>query len=175
MRRVRPGGQMRILVLPIAAAGVIFFLHTDEPNEKQMRSAFERSLAAEVADTMAFIGESGGPEAVERVRMAGNDRFEIRNFRKIDCQSAATKSGFDCAFTVNIDLANGQMHRALKGRFYNSSGEIKFAFESEFQIDPVPTLVASTQAGYAKSKVRSGGAIETIDGMASAPRNENAR
>jgi hypothetical protein len=41
---------MRVLVLPIAAVGVIFFLHTDEPTENQMRSAFERSLAAEVAD-----------------------------------------------------------------------------------------------------------------------------
>ncbi len=150
---------MRILVLPIAAVGVIFFLHTDEPTETQMRSAVERSLAAEVADTMALIGESGGREAVERVRMAGNDRFEIRNFRKIDCQSAATKSGFDCAFTVNIALANGPMHRALKGRFYNSSGEIKFAFESEFQFDPVPTLVASTQARYAEAKAGSDGAI----------------
>jgi hypothetical protein len=107
---------MRILVLPLVAVGVIFFAHNDEPTENQMRGAFERSLAVEVADTMAFIGESGGPKAVERVRMVGNDRFEIQKFRKAE------------------------------GRFYNSSEGIKFAFEPDFQVDPVPTLIASTQA-----------------------------
>ena len=98
---------MRVLVLPIAAVGVIFFLHTNEPTENKMRNAFERSLAAEVADVMAFVGESGGREAAELVRLAGNDRFEIRDFRKVHCQPMAMKSGFDCAFTVNITLANG--------------------------------------------------------------------
>ena len=73
---------MRVLMLPIAAVGMIFFLHTDEPSESQMRAAFERSLAAEVADTMAFIGESGGREAVERVRIVGNDLFEYVISRK---------------------------------------------------------------------------------------------
>jgi hypothetical protein len=137
---------MRILVLPLVAVGVIFFAHTDEPTENQMRGAFERSLAAEVADTMAFIGESRGPKAVERVRMVGNDRFEIQKFRKADCQPIETKSGYKCAFAVSILLASGPMQRSLEGRFYNSSDGIKFAFESEFQVDPVPTVIASTQA-----------------------------
>src|SRR5664279_5438137 len=82
---------MRVLLLPLVAVGVIFFVHTNEPTENQMRNAFERSLAAEVADVMAFVGESGGREAVDRVRLAGNDRFEIRNFSKVDCQPMAMK------------------------------------------------------------------------------------
>jgi hypothetical protein len=45
---------MRAMLLPLVAVGVIFFVHTNEPTENQMRSAFERSLAAEVADVMAF-------------------------------------------------------------------------------------------------------------------------
>ena len=122
---------MRVLVLPIAAVAVIFFLHTNEPTENQMRNAFERSLAAEVADVMAFVGESGGREAVERVRLAGNDRFEIRNFSKVDCQPMAMKSGFDCAFTVNIALANGPMQRSLKGRFHDSPQGIQFALDNK--------------------------------------------
>jgi len=122
---------MRVLLLPLVAVGVIFFVHTNEPTENQMRNAFERSLAAEVADVMAFVGESGGREAVERVRLAGNDRFEIRDFRKVDCQPMAMKSGFDCAFTVNIALANGPMQRSLKGRFYNTPEGIQFDLDDE--------------------------------------------
>lgn len=136
---------MRILILPLVAAGVIFFAHTDEPTENQMRGAFERSLAAEVADTMTFIGDSGGPKAAERVRMIGNDRFEISNFRKASCKSMETRSGYRCAFAANIILANGPMQRSLVGRFYNSSEGIKFSFETEFQGDPVPTLMAERQ------------------------------
>ena len=137
--------QMRILILPLVAAGVIFFAHTDEPTENQMRNAFERSLAAEVADTMAFIGDREGPQAAERVRMIGNDRFEIYNFRKADCRPIETKSGYRCAFAASILLANGPMQRSLEGRFYNSPEGIKFAFETEFQVDPVRTLMAERQ------------------------------
>ena len=136
---------MRILVLPLVAVGVIFFSHTDEPTENQMRGAFERSLAAEVADTMAFIGDSEGPKAAERVHRIGNDRFEIYKFRKADCQPMEIKSGYRCAFSASILLANGPMQRSLEGRFYNSPEGIKFAFETELQVDPVPTLVAARQ------------------------------
>ena len=143
---------MRMLVLPLAAVGVIFFLHTDEPTENKMRSAFERSLTAEVADTMAFIGESGGREAVERVRMAGYDRFAIRDFRKIDCQPMATKSGFACAFTTNIILANGPIERSLKGRFYSTPEGLKFVLDESPKV-ALPTFAESTQGRYAESEV----------------------
>ena len=117
-----------------------------------MRSAFERSLTADVADTMAFIGENGGREAVERVRTAGYDRFQIRNFRKIDCQPIATKSGFDCAFTTNIILANGPMERSLKGRFYNTPEGLKFVLDESPNV-ALPTVAESTQGRYTESEV----------------------
>lgn len=143
---------MRGLVLPIAAVGVIFFLHTSEPSENQMRTAFERSLAAEVADTMALIGESGGREAVERVRTAGNDLFEIRHFQKVDCRPMATKPGYDCAFTASIILANGPMERSLKGRFYNTPEGLKFAVDESPDV-VFPRLAESTQGRYTETKV----------------------
>ncbi len=143
---------MRGLILPIAAVGVIFFLHANEPTENQMRTAFGRSLAAEVADTMAFIGESGGREAVERVRTAGNDRFEIRHFQKIDCRPMAAKSGFDCAFTASIILANGPMERSLKGRFYNTPEGLKFALDENPDVE-FPRLAESAQGRYTETKV----------------------
>jgi hypothetical protein len=143
---------MRVLVLPFVAVGVIFFAHTDEPTENQMRGAFERSLAAEVADTMALISESGGREAAERVRMVGNDRFEIRNFRKVDCQPMATKSGFDCAFATSIFLANGPMERSLKGRFYYTPEGLQFALDESLDA-AVPSLAESTQGRYTETKV----------------------
>lgn len=148
---------MRVLVLPIAAVGVIFFLHTDEPTENQMRAAFERSLAAEVADTMAFIAERGGREAVERVRTARNDRFEIRHFHKIDCRPMATKSGFDCAFTASIILANGPMKRLLEGRFYNTPEGLKFAIDEKPDVE-FPRLAESTQTRRKETKV----AVENV-------------
>ena len=143
---------MRVMVLPIAAVGVIFFLHTDEPTENKMRSAFERSLAAEVADTMALIGESGGREAVERVRMAGNDHFEISNFRKVDCQPATMKSGFDCEFTVRIILANGPMERSLEGRFYNTPEGLQFELDQSPGV-AFPTLAESKQSRHTEAKI----------------------
>jgi len=145
---------MRALLLPLVAVGVIFYAHSNEPTENQMRSAFERSLAAEVADAMAFVSESGGREAVERVRMAGNDRFEIRNFRKNDCQPMATKSGFDCAFAVNIILANGPMQRSLKGRFYNTPEGMQFALDAGSPDGAFPRLAESTQRQHIESEVQ---------------------
>jgi hypothetical protein len=118
---------MRALVVIMIAIGVILYGHSNAPTEFQMRDAFERYLADQTAQTVEFIQETGGPGAVERVKAAGNDRFEIRAFRKLECQQSPTKPGYECTFNVDIDLANGTMHRALAGRFYNTS--TGFAFE----------------------------------------------
>ena len=143
---------MRALVFPVIAVGVIFLTHAEEPTENKMRGAFERSLAAEVADTMAFIGESGGHEAVERVSKAEYDRFKIRYFRKVNCQPTATNSGFDCAFTVNIILANGPIERSLKGRFYNVPAGLQFALDESPDVAP-PAFAESTQGRYTETRV----------------------
>jgi hypothetical protein len=104
-----------------------------------MRDAFERYLTDQTAQTVQFIQETSGPSAVERVKEAGNDRFEIRTFRKLKCQQSQTKSGYNCTFNVDIDLANGMMHRALEGRFYNTSMRIAF----ELVEQPARTSFAS--------------------------------
>ena len=112
---------MRALVVIMIAIGVILYGHSNAPTELQMRDAFEHYLVNQTAQTVEFIQETGGPGAVERVKAAGNDRFEIRAFRKLECQQSPTKPGYDCTFNVDIDLANGMMHRTLAGRFYNTS------------------------------------------------------
>jgi hypothetical protein len=117
---------MRALVVIMIAIGVILYGHSNAPTEFQMRDAFERYLVEQTAQTVEFIQETGGPGAVERVKAAGNDRFEIRAFQKLECQKSPTKPGYDCTFNVDIDLANGMMHRALAGRFYNTSTGIAF-------------------------------------------------
>ena len=117
---------MRALVVILIAIGVIFYGHSYAPTEFQMRDAFEHYLADQTAQTVEFIQETGGPSAVERVKAVGNDQFEIRAFRKLECQQSQAKPGYDCTFNVDIDLANGMMHRALDGRFYNTSTGIAF-------------------------------------------------
>jgi hypothetical protein len=115
---------IRALIVISIAIGVIFYPHSRTPTEIQMRDAFEHYLVdqtAQTAQTVQFIQETAGASAVERVKAIGNDRFEIRAFRKLECQQAREKPGFDCMFNVDIDLANGMMHRALEGRFYNTS------------------------------------------------------
>jgi hypothetical protein len=77
---------MRALIVPFMAVGVIICAHTNNPTENEMRSAFERRLASEVADAMTLDSETGGSEALDRVRAARSDRFEIHDFRKNDCQ-----------------------------------------------------------------------------------------
>jgi hypothetical protein len=124
---------MRALVVILIAIGVIFYVHSNAPTEMQMRDAFEHYLADQTAQTVEFIQETGGPSAVERVKAVGNDRFEIRAFRKLECQQSRAKPGYDCTFSVDIDLANGMMHRALEGRFYNTSTGI--ALMDEFRCD----------------------------------------
>ena len=118
--------RMRALIVISIAIGVIFYGHSNAPTESQMRDAFEHYLADQTAQTVEFIKETGGPSAVERVKAAGNDRFEIRAFRKLECQQSQAKPGYNCTFNVDTDLANGMMQRTLEGRFYNTSTGIAF-------------------------------------------------
>jgi hypothetical protein len=113
--------MMRTLIVISIAIGVIFYAHSNTPTEIQMRDAFEHYLVDQTAQTVQFIQETNGRSAVERIKAVGNDRFEIRAFRKFECQQAQSKPGYHCTFNVDINLANGLMHRALEGRFYNTS------------------------------------------------------
>src|ERR1022692_4114944 len=116
----------RASVVVLIAIGVIFYAHSNAPSEIQMRDAFQHYLVDQTARTVEFIQKTGGPSAVEQVKAAGNAQFEIRAFRKLECQRARAQSGYDCVFNVDIDLANGMMHRTLEGIFYNTVTGIGF-------------------------------------------------
>jgi hypothetical protein len=114
------------VVVLIAIGAAFFYAHSNAPSEIQMRNAFQHYLADQTARTVEFIQETSGPSAVERIKAAGNDQFEISTFRKLECKQARGKPGYDCTFNVDIHLANGMMRRALEGRFYNTSTGIAF-------------------------------------------------
>ena len=118
---------MRTSVVVLIAIGVIFYAHSNAPSEIQMRNAFQRYLADQTARTVEFVRETSGPSVVERIKAAGNDQFEITAFRKLECQRARAQSGYDCIFNVDIDLANGMMHRTLEGIFHNTASGLGFA------------------------------------------------
>ena len=65
-----------------------------------MRIAFEQRLQVQVNNAIEFLSETGGPQAVARVREAGMDRFEVRTFKKLDC--APDNDGFRCNFEVDV-------------------------------------------------------------------------
>jgi hypothetical protein len=132
---------MRTLVVILIATGVMAFSTGNPPTEIQMRHAFENYLANQVAQTIEFIHATGGPSAVEKVKDRRNDAFEIRKFQKIECNQLAEEPSYDCAFSVDIDLANGMMRRAFEGRFYNTFTGLTFAFvESPAQGATAATL-----------------------------------
>lgn len=120
---------MRVFVLPLVALGVLAGGYSDEPSEGQMKRAFEHSLAAQVRNAVEFVSEAGGPEAVEKIREIGSDRFAVRTFRKLDCARVAGNGGYVCGFAVNIELMNGNLERQMNGRFAPSSSGLAFAEE----------------------------------------------
>jgi hypothetical protein len=129
---------MRTSVVVLIAIGVIFYAHSNAPSEIQMRDAFQHYLADQTARTVEFIRETSGPSAIERIKAARNDQFEISAFRKHECKQSRGNPGYNCSFSVDIDLANGMMRRTLEGRFYNTSTEIAF----ELIEQPIRTSVA---------------------------------
>ena len=139
---------MRILLLPLVAVGVIVYGHSNAPTEFQMRDAFEHYLADQTAQTVEFIQETGGASAVEQVKATGNDRFEIRAFQKRECQQSRAKAGYDCTFNVDIDLANGMMHRALEAVSTTHPRELR---SNSSNSPPRPRLLAGNLASSGKA------------------------
>ena len=121
---------MRILALPLIALGVAVHSTSDEPAAAQMRIAFEARLAADVAGALAFVAETGGPAAVEKVHEAGTDRFAISSFRKLDCMRTGEAQGHVCAFEVDIDVVNGTLRRTLSGQFLPGPDGLVFRHEA---------------------------------------------
>lgn len=108
---------MRALILSLVAAGAVAGVYSDEPSEREMRNAFEGTLALQVRNALDFASESGGSGAVARIRDNGMDRFAVNSFRKLDCARDAKKTGYVCTFIVDLGLANGAMQGKITGRF----------------------------------------------------------
>jgi hypothetical protein len=120
---------MRVFVFPLVALSVITGGYNDEPSERDMKTAFEISMAAQVSNALEFVTEAGGPEALDKVREAGSDRFAIRSFRKLDCARSSDTPSYVCAFSVDIELMNGDLQRRMNGRFLAGPQGLVFAEE----------------------------------------------
>jgi hypothetical protein len=118
---------MRLFVFPLTILAMLAGGFSEEPREAQMQQAFETSLSTQVRNTLDFVAEVSGAEAVEKIREAGSDRFAIRSFRKLDC-SRAGGADYLCSFAVDIELMNGRLERRIDGHFSpNFSGGLAFA------------------------------------------------
>ncbi len=106
---------MRVWTVPAVIAGILVMSGSDEPSEAAMRAAFEASLAAQVQSALAFVAETGGEEALAKVRAARTDEFDVRGFTKRGCAPSA--GGYVCGFSVRIGVVSGELGRTLTGRF----------------------------------------------------------
>ncbi|MBI4274011.1 MAG: hypothetical protein HY659_04860 [Rhizobiales bacterium] len=118
--------MMRALVVPLVAVGVVLGTYSDEPSERDMRSAFEGALALQVRNALEFAEESGGADAVAKIRDRGMDQFAVNTFRKFDCARDTEKPGYICAFAAEVALANGTMQSRVTGRFAVSQDGLIF-------------------------------------------------
>ena len=119
---------MRALGIPVVILGVLVVTSSDEPTEAAMRAAFETTLTGHVQSVLAFVAETGGQEALDRIREARTDEFDIRRFKKLDCIRSATRPGHVCEFAVRIDVVSGALEHTMTGRFYAGPRGLVFAY-----------------------------------------------
>ena len=120
---------MRVLLIPAVIVGVLAVTGPDEPTESAMRAAFETTLAAQVRSALDFVAETGGQAAIDKVRAARTDEFDIRSFTKLNCAPSAAKAGHVCGFAVSIGVINGLLEQTMTGRFY--AGPHGLVFENQ--------------------------------------------
>ena len=109
---------MHMFIVGLLAATALAGTNRVEPSEQAMRVAFASDLADGVRAALAYAAETGGPEAVARIREARTDAFEIRSFRKLACRPSASKPGHMCDFSVEIDTITGPIAQQVDGRFF---------------------------------------------------------
>jgi hypothetical protein len=119
---------MRVLTIPIIVLGVLAATSSEEPSEAAMRAAFETRLSAQVRSVLDFVAETGGQKALDAVRAARTDEFDIRAFRKLDCSLSTAKPGHVCDFAVRIRVVTGTLEHIMSGRFYFGTGGLVFAY-----------------------------------------------
>jgi len=109
---------MKDWIIPVFAVAVVAGSDpTYEPSELQMRSAFEGSLAAQVRSALDFARETGGDEAVAKIRGNGMDRYTLNVFQKLTCQAEENRVAHICVFAVDVGLVNGPLQKTISGRF----------------------------------------------------------
>jgi hypothetical protein len=121
---------MRLSAISVVALLLTVGHGSDEPSEAAMKRAFSARLMGDVARALEFAGETGGAEALARIRAAGTDRFDIRSFTKRDCTRVQEYRGHVCGFAVDIDAAGGMVRHTLTGRFHSGLGGLVFVYES---------------------------------------------
>lgn len=120
---------MRVLMIPLIVMSAVAGELTSEPNESQMRAAFDQTLAIQVRGVIAFADETGGPQFVQTIQQNGADRYAIRKFEKRACTRVTGQRSYKCDFAVVIDVVNGTLHRSLTGRFFAGPDGLLFAPE----------------------------------------------
>ena len=120
---------MRILTLPAVLAGVLAVSGSDEPSATDMRSAFQATLTAQVQSVLDYVAETGGEEALAKVRAARTDEFDIRSFTKLDCAASARQPGHVCEFAVRVGVVTGELQATMRGRFFASPRGLVFVNE----------------------------------------------
>ena len=120
---------MRVLLIPTVLVGVLAVTGSDEPTESAMRAAFQTTLTAQVRSALDFVAEIGGQAAIDKVRAAHTDEFDIRSFTKLNCAPSAAKPGHVCDFAVRIGVVTGLMEQTMTGRFYAGPHGLVFVSE----------------------------------------------
>jgi hypothetical protein len=120
---------MKVLIVPLIVLSAVAGELGEEPNEAQMRGAFEQTLVMQVRNAVEFVAEIGGPQAVQEIRQNGTDRFEVRAFQKRACARLVGQRGYRCDFAVAIDVVNGSSQHTFAGRFYAGPQGLMFAQE----------------------------------------------
>ena len=129
---------MRVLMLPTVLVGILAVPDSDEPGAAAMRSAFQATLAAQVQSVLDYVAETGGEEALARVRAARTDAFDIRAFTKLDCTSSADKPGHLCDFAVRVGVVTGELQATMRGRFYAGPRGLVFVNEDRTDAEGSP-------------------------------------
>lgn len=108
---------MRILTLPAVLAGALAVSGSNEPSAAEMRFAVQATLTAQVQSVLDYVAETGGEEALARLRAARTDEFDVRALTKLDCTASADRPGHLCAFAVRVGVVTGELQATMRGRF----------------------------------------------------------
>ena len=126
---------MRILTLPAVLAGALAVSGSDEPSAADMRSAVQATLTAQVQSVLDYVAETGGEEALARVRAARTDIFDVRTLTKLDCMTSADKPGHLGEFAVRVAVVTGELQATMRGRFFAGPRGLVFVNEERTETE----------------------------------------